>query len=72
MLRRVPEPFCVYLHPWEFDSDQPRLTAPWLQSMRHRVGLNTTARKLQQLLAEFEFGTMTEVISTGIAPGQAA
>jgi polysaccharide deacetylase family protein (PEP-CTERM system associated) len=54
--------FCVYLHPWEFDLDQPRLTVPLRQAVRHRVGLTTTATKLRRLLHDFQFGTVGDCV----------
>lgn len=62
-LRQLPGPFCVYLHPWEFDTGQPRVRAGWLQNLRHRVGLRTTDPKLRRLLAEYRFGAMEDVLS---------
>jgi len=59
------QPFCVYLHPWEIDSDQPRLTAPWKQTIRHRIGMSTVERKLRSLLTDFTFDTVAAVLGTG-------
>lgn len=45
----------VYMHPWEFDPDQPRLQAPWKARMRQYHGLNSFESKLRQLLARYQF-----------------
>jgi polysaccharide deacetylase family protein (PEP-CTERM system associated) len=53
-------PFAVYLHPWEFDPDQPRLRPGWMRAFRHYVGLRWTEGRLMRLLKDFRFGTLTE------------
>jgi polysaccharide deacetylase family protein (PEP-CTERM system associated) len=55
-------PFAVYLHPWEFDPDQPRLHPGMIRAIRHYVGLRRTERRLVQLLKDFRFGTLTEAL----------
>jgi polysaccharide deacetylase family protein (PEP-CTERM system associated) len=52
-----------YLHPWEFDPDQPRCPASAFQRFRHYVNLHRTLPRLERLLAEFRFGTMREVLA---------
>jgi len=56
-------PFCVYLHPWEFDPGQPRLSAPLRQNVRHRVNIAQTARRLRRLVRDFCCGTLTEALN---------
>lgn len=48
----------MYLHPWEFDPDQPRQPAPLLKRFRHYVGLRRTLPRLERVLETFRFGTM--------------
>lgn len=57
-LERRGVPAAIYLHPWEFDPDQPRQPAPPLKRFRHYVGLKRTLPRLDALLARFRFGTM--------------
>lgn len=52
-------PFAVYLHPWEFDPEQPRLAGPWARRFKHRVNLRRTRPRLERLLGDFNFGTMS-------------
>ncbi len=54
-------PFCVYLHPWEFDPDQPRIMASAITTFRHRVGIDRTAGRLERLLKSFPFDGLSEV-----------
>ncbi|MCE5280270.1 MAG: XrtA system polysaccharide deacetylase [Planctomycetaceae bacterium] len=45
----------LYLHPWEFDADQPVLAMSRLSRWRHRVGLRRTPGRLAALLEQFRF-----------------
>ncbi|HNX27674.1 MAG TPA: DUF3473 domain-containing protein [Phycisphaerae bacterium] len=47
----------IYLHPWEFDPEQPVLPLGRLAKFRHRVGLGRTAGRLRTLLKRYTFGT---------------
>jgi hypothetical protein len=53
-----------YIHPWEIDPDQPRLTTGGWDSWRHYLNLETTERKFQWLLTQFRFGRLDEVLDT--------
>jgi polysaccharide deacetylase family protein (PEP-CTERM system associated) len=53
-------PFAVYLHPWEFDPEQPRLRPGAMRAFRHYVGLRNTEHRLIRLLKDFRFATMSE------------
>jgi polysaccharide deacetylase family protein (PEP-CTERM system associated) len=55
-------PVMFYIHPWELDPDQPRLPGSALRRLRHSIGLARTERRLEQLLAEFSFGAMGDVL----------
>jgi succinoglycan biosynthesis protein ExoA len=65
-------PACVYLHPWEIDPDQPRLRAPFVKSWRHRVNLRRTEPRLEQLVRDFRFGTMSAVMGRAETPSRPA
>jgi polysaccharide deacetylase family protein (PEP-CTERM system associated) len=66
-LERAGRPACLYLHPWEFDPEQPRVPAPLLSRFRHRVNLRRTLPRLERLLARFRFGTLEDVLSRSSA-----
>jgi polysaccharide deacetylase family protein (PEP-CTERM system associated) len=53
----------LYLHPWEFDPAQPRCPAAWHQRFRHYLNLDKTLPRLERLMGEFRFGTMSQVIA---------
>ena len=54
-------PACVYFHPWEMDAGQPRLAGGTVARLRTYLGLHSMAAKLERLLGEFEFDTLTRV-----------
>ena len=57
------QPFVFYLHPWEFDPEQPRMAnISVLSRFRHYINLSGTAGKLRRLLSDFTFSSMREVI----------
>ena len=54
---------CVYLHPWELDPEQPRISADLSSRVRHYIGLRNTPSKVRRLIRDFEFcplNTLTE------------
>ncbi len=53
-------PQIFYLHPWEIDPGQPRVpNASWFSNFRHYTNLKRCLPRLEQLLADFQFGTMS-------------
>jgi hypothetical protein len=56
-------PFCSYLHPWEVDLEQPRLSPGRMRAFRHYVNLHRTEDRLQRLCGDFRFGTVSEVFA---------
>lgn len=53
-----------YIHSWEFDPDQPRVSVPWLTRLRHYRGLSRTLARLGQLLSEFRFTSVARRLSS--------
>lgn len=56
-------PAMIYFHPWEIDSDQPRLEAGLKTRFRHYVNLSRMRGKLQRALRDFEWGRMDEAFN---------
>jgi polysaccharide deacetylase family protein (PEP-CTERM system associated) len=56
------KPACVYLHPWELDSDQPRIAAGLTSRVRHYIGLRGTVSKFRRLLHDFQFCSLGATI----------
>lgn len=57
-------PAMVYIHPWEIDPDQPRLSVGWLTRIRHYRGLDRTFERLRRLLQEFRFTSVARWLVT--------
>ena len=59
-------PFVFYVHPWEIDPGQPRISGAGLRSwFRHYVNLHKTEGKLRRLLREFRFGPIRDLLGCG-------
>jgi polysaccharide deacetylase family protein (PEP-CTERM system associated) len=58
------EPGIVYLHPWDFDPEQPRLPIHGVNRLRHHLNIRGTARKLERLLQNFRFAAVRDVLQT--------
>ncbi len=55
------QPFVFYLHPWEFDPDQPRMTGCSAKSrFRHYLNLRRTETRFKRLLQGFKFGRIRD------------
>jgi polysaccharide deacetylase family protein (PEP-CTERM system associated) len=55
-------PVCVYLHPWELDPEQPRMSAGLSARLRHYAGLRGAELKLTKLLRDFEFCPLGTIV----------
>lgn len=59
-------PVIVYLHPWEFDPEQPRFRGAGIgNTFRHYYNLKGTRKKLERLLRRFEFGPFRDFAKSG-------
>lgn len=56
-------PFVFYLHPWEIDPQQPRIPTSLLSRVRHYTNLHATAGRLNNLLKQFRFAPMAQVLA---------
>ncbi|WP_305046471.1 XrtA system polysaccharide deacetylase [Geoalkalibacter sp.] len=55
-------PFVFYLHPWELDPGQPRMSgAGWKSRFRHYLNLDKTEKRFVRLLKDFRFAPIREV-----------
>jgi polysaccharide deacetylase family protein (PEP-CTERM system associated) len=61
--KREKQPAIIYLHPWEFDPDQPRIPVKLASRFRHYINLSTTENKLRHLLNNFNFTTISKLHS---------
>jgi polysaccharide deacetylase family protein (PEP-CTERM system associated) len=54
----------LHFHPWELDTEQPRLAAPATWRMIHYARLYQTENRLRQLFARFRFGKLSDLMRT--------
>lgn len=56
-------PAVFYLHPWELDPGQPKVkNLSFSQRFRHYRNIDQTEKRLEQLLNDFKFTTIREVL----------
>ncbi|MBC8465786.1 DUF3473 domain-containing protein [bacterium] len=47
---------CFYIHPWEIDPGQPKVSGiPFLEKRMHYLNLNTTEKKLKKVFKKYSF-----------------
>ncbi len=56
------ESFVFYLHPWEIDPGQPRIKTSLLSRFRHYNNLDKCENRLNKLMKNFKFETMSTVL----------
>jgi hypothetical protein len=56
-------PAVVYLHPWELDTEIPRLGLRWKGRYAIYHNLATAQAKVEQLLRDFSFAPVCEVLN---------
>ncbi|HHJ34397.1 MAG TPA: DUF3473 domain-containing protein [Gammaproteobacteria bacterium] len=61
-INRNKKPFIFYLHPWEIDTEQPRISAKWFSRFRHYNNLHKCEARLTRLLDDFRFTTVRDVL----------
>ncbi len=61
---RQGRPAMLYFHPWELDTEQPRVTAGALKSFQHYVNLAGTEGKLDRLLTAHRFGPVKGILES--------
>jgi polysaccharide deacetylase family protein (PEP-CTERM system associated) len=55
-------PACIYLHPWELDSEQPRMASNTSGRLRHYLGLRGAESKFRRLLRDFKFQPLGSLV----------
>lgn len=76
MLNRVNsddrQPGIFYFHPWEIDTDQPRVLGVDRKTrFRHYVNISRMEGKINQLLGDFKWGRMDEIFLKNMQGGAA-
>jgi polysaccharide deacetylase family protein (PEP-CTERM system associated) len=63
-IRRRQRPYVFYIHPWEIDPDQPRVSGiPQAYRFRHYVGLGRCESRLKSLLEDVRWSTASELVA---------
>ena len=62
-INRQHKPFIFYLHPWEVDPQQPRISASWFSRFRHYNNLDKCESRLRHLMTDFQFATTWDVLN---------
>ncbi len=57
------QPAIIYFHPWEIDTEQPKLNGSRISAFRHYINLDKTFSKIKRLLNNFQFGPIKEIFS---------
>ncbi len=57
----------VYIHPWELDTRQPAIQAPFFRRLRHHIGIPKMRQKLIHLLRTMQFGTVAQLLEANPA-----
>jgi polysaccharide deacetylase family protein (PEP-CTERM system associated) len=61
-INRSGKPGIIYLHPWDIDPGQPRPSPTVRERFTHYYNLGGTEHKLVQLLQDFRFGTLRDLL----------
>jgi len=61
-INRRGQPVIVYVHPWEFDPDQPRMHASPVTTFRHYHNISVMNTKFERLLSTHNFAPVCEVL----------
>jgi polysaccharide deacetylase family protein (PEP-CTERM system associated) len=59
--REYNEQVVVYVHPWEVDPQQPRISHSLKSTIRHYTGLASTERKLEALVTRYAFESYAQI-----------
>ena len=63
-VQKAKKPIVFYLHPWEIDYAQPRVKVSIFSRFRHYNNLDKCEQRLERLLQDFRFCTMSQVLKT--------
>ena len=69
---RSGDPVTFYVHPRDFDVEQPRIRMGPLRAFKSYVGLRSTERKVRALLGDFQFARYDEYLARSGAAGSTA
>lgn len=56
-----------YIHPWELDPDHPPISLQWKERLTHYVNIHSTKAKLEQLMKDFAFTSLSEILENQVS-----
>ncbi len=62
--RREGKQIIFYAHPWEFDTNLPRVKLSWLGHIRHYTGIKKFLERIDRVTDMFPFTSFREALST--------
>jgi polysaccharide deacetylase family protein (PEP-CTERM system associated) len=63
--KRFGKPVVVYFHPWELDTDQPRISCKLRSRLRHYTNLRLMEGRLRSLLQGYPFQSFQSLLNDG-------
>ena len=64
-INRKGEPVIAYMHPWEFDMDQPAIDLPLSRRFMHYFNIKAAPKKIEALLKHCSFRAIQDVLEVG-------
>lgn len=55
-------PVILYMHPWEFDSEQPKLNLGFVQTKRHYYNIDKNIKRLSRLIQSGEWVPFRKIL----------
>ncbi len=62
IMNRKGHPAIVYIHPWEIDSERPKIELPLSRRFMHYFNLKSTSQKIRGLLEHLSFAPVRDVL----------
>lgn len=59
-------PAIVYIHPWEFDMEQPHIDLPFSRKFMHYFNIKATPKRVEGLLRHLKFAPILDVLQLHI------
>jgi len=64
-INREGHPCLSYIHPWEFDTDQPGLELPLSRRFMHYFNIKNAPKKIRGILENFKFAPIKDILNIG-------
>jgi polysaccharide deacetylase family protein (PEP-CTERM system associated) len=61
-LNKQSRPFIFYIHPWEIDTEQPKIKSSYLSEFRHYNNLDKVENRMIMLISDFSFSSIKGIL----------